>query len=98
MSGTVPAPLGSVVHYNLLEQLEPSGPGDLFRARETRLGRTVTVRMLSPEYASDPVERAALLARVNGMTSLSHPNITAVFGAPWSWPSRLPMASPTPTQ
>ena len=81
MSGTVPAPLGFVAHYNLLEQLEPSGPGDLFRARDTRLGRTVTVRMLSPEYASDPAERAALLARVNGMTALSHPNITAVFSA-----------------
>ena len=36
-----PAPIGVVAHYNLLEQLERSGPGDLYRARDTKLGRTV---------------------------------------------------------
>ena len=41
MSNALPAPIGVVAHYNLLERLEPAGPGDLFRARDTRLGRTV---------------------------------------------------------
>jgi hypothetical protein len=39
MSGTVPAAIGAVAHYNLLERLDPAGPGDLYRARDTKLGR-----------------------------------------------------------
>jgi serine/threonine-protein kinase len=75
MTGS-PAPLGAVAHYNLLEQLESSGPGDLYRARDTRLGRTVAVRVLPPDFTSD---RAALIQQARGLTSLSHPNVTTLF-------------------
>jgi hypothetical protein len=49
----VPGPIGVVAHYNLLEPLEPSGPGDLFRARDTKRGRTVTLRWLPAEFTPD---------------------------------------------
>jgi len=75
------APIGTIAHYNLLERLEPSGPGELFRARDTRLGRTVTVRWLPPEYAPTAAGRTDLLRRARAMTALSHPNITALFDA-----------------
>jgi len=75
MSGS-PAPLGVVAHYNLLEQLEPSGPGDLYRARDTKAGRTVAVRLLPADFTSDP---AALISQARGMTILSHPNVTTLF-------------------
>jgi len=75
MSGS-PAPLGVVAHYNLLEQLEPSGPGDLYRARDTKAGRTVAVRLLPADFTSDP---AALISQARGMTMLSHPNVTTLF-------------------
>jgi len=71
-----PAPLGTVAHYNLLEQLESSGPGDLYRARDTRLGRTVAVRVLPADFTPD---RAALIQQARGLTSLSHPNVTTLF-------------------
>ena len=71
-----PAPIGVVAHYNLLEQLEPAGPGDLYRARDTRLGRTVVVRLLPADFTPD---RAALIERARGLTSLSHPNVTTLF-------------------
>lgn len=74
-------PLGVVAHYNLLEALEPAGPGELFRARDTRLGRTVSVRLLPPEFVGEPEARAALLERVRSLAALSHPNITALFDA-----------------
>ena len=48
-----PEPTGVVAHYNLLERLEPAGPGELYRARDTRLGRTVTVRLLPRKFATD---------------------------------------------
>ena len=75
MSGS-PAPIGVVAHYNLLEQLEPSGPGDLYRARDTKAGRTVAIRLLPADFTSDP---AALITQARGLTSLSHPNVTTLF-------------------
>ena len=74
-------PIGVVAHYNLLEALEPSGPGQLFRARDTRLGRTVTVRWLPADFTPDAAARAELIAQARSMTSLSHPNVITLFDA-----------------
>ena len=79
MSATAPAPLGVVAHYNLLERLDPAGPGELFRARDTHQGRTVAVRILPPGFASDAADRARLLDRMRSIATLSHPNVTTVF-------------------
>ncbi|HEY6362195.1 MAG TPA: serine/threonine-protein kinase [Vicinamibacterales bacterium] len=76
-----PAPLGVVAHYNLLERLEPAGPGDLFRARDTRAGRTVAIRLLPAEFAPDDASRAGLLEKARGLVGLSHPNVTTLFEA-----------------
>ena len=79
MSG--PSGLGAIAHYNLLERLEPSGPGDLFRARDTRLGRTVTVRWLPEGFSVPGLTQAQLIERARGLAALSHPNITTLFDA-----------------
>jgi len=71
-----PAPIGVIAHYNLLERLELSGPGDLFRARDTKLGRTVAVRLLPEDFT---VDRQKLIAGARGLSALSHPNVTALF-------------------
>jgi serine/threonine-protein kinase len=73
---TTSAPLGVVAHYNLLERLEASGPGELYRARDTRLGRTVAVRLLPADFA---VDRSGLIASARGLSALSHPNVTVLF-------------------
>lgn len=77
----VAGPIGVVAHYNLLELLEPSGPGELFRARDTRLGRTVTLRWLPADFTPDSPARADLIAQARSMTSLSHPNVITLFDA-----------------
>lgn len=77
----VPAPIGAVGHYTLLERLEPSGPGELFRARDTRLGRTVTVRLLPAGFPADEVQRVRLLEGARSVIALSHPNVVTVFDA-----------------
>ena len=79
MSNVPPAPIGVVAHYNLLERLEPAGPGELFRARDTRLGRTVAVRILPAEFAREADARAELLERAGALVTLSHHNTTALF-------------------
>ena len=79
MSG--PTALGTIAHYNLLERLEPSGPGELFRARDTRLGRTVTVRWLPQGFSVPGLTQDQLIERARGLATLSHPNITTLFDA-----------------
>jgi hypothetical protein len=59
-----PGPIGVVAHYNLLEQLEPAGPGDLYRARDTRLGRTVALRLLPADFTTGADSRAALVTQL----------------------------------
>jgi serine/threonine protein kinase len=71
------APIGVIAHYNLLERLEPAGPGDLFRARDTRAGRTVVVRLLPATFPG----AAAVLDQARALFALSHPNAVAVFDA-----------------
>lgn len=81
MNDHVPVPLGVIAHYNLLERLEPSGPGELFRARDTHRGRTVTIRLLPPDFVVDEPSREALVEQARSLVPLSHPNITTLFDA-----------------
>jgi serine/threonine protein kinase len=81
MNSAGPAPIGVVSHFNLLEKLEPSGPGDLYRARDTRVGRTVTVRLLPPGYPPDAAGRDRFFAAAKAVIALSHPNITTLYDA-----------------
>ena len=78
MGDAVPGPLAVVAHYNLLERLEPAGPGDLFRARDTKRGRTVAVRIL-PAGFTEPDARQDFIDKARGLARLSHPNMTTVF-------------------
>lgn len=81
MTAAGPAPMGIISHYNLLERLEPSGPGELYRARDTRVGRTVTVRLLPAGYPADPAERERFFATAKSVIALSHPNVTTLYEA-----------------
>jgi serine/threonine-protein kinase len=74
-----PAPVGVIAHYTLLERLEPSGPGDIYRARDTHRGRTVVVRLLPADLTPDASSRRALIDLATGTRALSHPNVTALF-------------------
>jgi serine/threonine protein kinase len=76
-----PGPIGVVAHYNLLERLEPAGPGDLYRARDTQKGRTVALRLLPSDFTTGADSRDALVAQARAMTVLSHPNVTTLFDA-----------------
>src|SRR5438132_9076440 len=78
MTTSVPGPIAVISHYNLLERLDPAGPGDLYRARDTKKGRTVVVRVLPKDYVDD-AQRDAFIERARGLVELSHPNVTTVF-------------------
>ena len=78
MTTSVPGPIAVIAHYNLLERLEPAGPGELFRARDTKKGRTVAMRVLPKDF-TEPSGRQAFMEKARGLVALSHPNVTTVF-------------------
>jgi serine/threonine protein kinase len=71
--------LESLGHYKILERIGAGGLGEVFRARDTRLGRTVAIKTVGPAVAGDPPSRERLLADARAGATLSHPNIATLY-------------------
>jgi serine/threonine-protein kinase len=69
----------SIAHYNLLELLGRGALGEVYRARDTRVGRTVALKVLEPALIADETRRLALLDEARLAATLSHPNIATLF-------------------
>ena len=71
--------MDSFGHYSILERIGEGALGELFRARDTRLGRTVALRLVSPDLVADQARKDSLLADAAAAAGLSHPHIAALF-------------------
>jgi serine/threonine protein kinase len=69
----------AIAHYKILEPLGPGGLGEVYRARDTRLGRTVAVKVLPAFVTQNPVRLQSLLDTASTLVELSHPNIAMLF-------------------
>jgi serine/threonine-protein kinase len=69
----------TIAHFKILGSLGSGGLGEVYRARDTRLGRTVAVKVLPPSITKDPVRLDALHDTALRLVELSHPNITMLF-------------------
>src|SRR6186997_2474708 len=67
--------------YEVLGSLGAGGMGEVYRARDTRLGRDVAIKVLPPAFASDPDRRARFDREAQAVAALSHPHIVSVFDA-----------------
>ncbi|MBK9062193.1 MAG: protein kinase [Acidobacteria bacterium] len=61
--------------YEILAPLGSGGMGEVWRARDTRLGRDVAIKVLPDSLASDPVARMRFDREARAVAALSHPNI-----------------------
>jgi len=76
-------------HYQIVAFLAAGGMGEVYRARDSRIGRDVAVKVLPPGIAADPerLRRFEQEARATG--ALNHPNILTIYdvgvdeGAPY---------------
>ncbi len=65
--------------YEILAPLGAGGMSEVYAARDTRLGRTVAIKVLSPAYADDAVWRRRFDRESHALAALSHPHICQVF-------------------
>ena len=69
----------TVAHYNLLEPIGTGGLGEVYRARDTKVGRTVALKLVPEAIASDPPRLAQLLEDARAAAVISHPNVATLF-------------------
>ena len=65
--------------YEVLGLLGAGGMGEVYRARDPRLGREVAVKVLSGDVASDPERLARFEREARAVAALNHPNVLTVF-------------------
>jgi serine/threonine protein kinase len=65
--------------YEIGELIGRGGMGEVYRGSDTRLGRDVAIKVLSPHLADDPASLARFRREARAVAALSHPNIVAVF-------------------
>ena len=67
-------------HYEIQDQLGAGGMGEVYRARDMKLGRSVAVKVLPAAFASDPDRISRFEREAKLLASLNHPNIAALHG------------------
>jgi serine/threonine protein kinase len=65
--------------YELLAPLGAGGMGEVWRARDTRLDRSVAVKILPAGFAEDEERRSRFEREAKTISSLSHPHICTLF-------------------
>ena len=61
--------------YEIQAAIGAGGMGEVYKARDTRLDRIVAIKILPPEWASDPAMRERFDHEARTVASLNHPNI-----------------------
>ena len=75
-----PNPGTRIGHYEVLGPLGAGGMGEVWRARDSRLGRDVAIKTLPPELSRDPELLARLKREARLLASVRHPGINTIYG------------------
>ncbi len=73
------APGARIGPYEVREPLGKGGMGEVFRARDTALGRDVALKFLPRAFAADADRLARFEREAQALASLNHPNIAQVY-------------------
>ncbi len=68
-----------VGHYRVLEKIGAGGMGEVFRARDERLGREVALKLIRPACSDNPDHLRRFEQEARAAAALNHPNILAIY-------------------
>src|SRR5215469_14648535 len=66
--------------YEVLSQLGAGGMGEVYRAKDTKLGRDVALKILPGSFTNDPERVARFRREAQVLASLNHPHIAHIHG------------------
>jgi serine/threonine protein kinase len=66
--------------YDILSPLGAGGMGEVYRAKDTKLGREVALKILPDTFTHDPERVARFRREAQVLASLNHPHIGAIYG------------------
>jgi eukaryotic-like serine/threonine-protein kinase len=66
--------------YEIVDLLGIGGMGEVYRARDTKLGREVALKVLPRLFSADPARLARFEREARVLASLNHPHIAAIYG------------------
>jgi eukaryotic-like serine/threonine-protein kinase len=67
-------------HYQITSQLGKGGMGEVYQAKDQKLGRDVAIKVLPEEFARDADRVARFQREAKVLASLNHPSIAAIYG------------------
>ena len=70
----------TILHYRILEMIGVGGMGEVYKAKDQKLGRDVAIKVLPEEFAKDADRVARFQREAKLLASLNHPNIAAIHG------------------
>jgi serine/threonine protein kinase len=70
----------TLAHYEITELLGKGGMGEVYRARDTKLGRDVALKILPREMSGDPERIARFQREARTLASLQHSNVASIYG------------------
>jgi serine/threonine protein kinase len=70
----------SLIHYEITSEIGRGGMGEVYQAKDTKLGRDVAIKVLPEEFARDTDRVARFQREAKLLASLNHPNIAAIHG------------------
>jgi serine/threonine protein kinase len=73
------APGSRLAQYEVVSTVGSGGMGVVYRARDTRLGREVAIKVMAPHIAADPVMRRRFETEARAVAALSHPGILSIY-------------------
>ena len=65
--------------YRVLEKLGEGGMGEVYKARDTRLDRSVAIKVLPAHVSADPERRARFEREAKTIAGLNHPHICTLY-------------------
>jgi serine/threonine protein kinase len=66
--------------YEILSAIGAGGMGEVYKAKDTRLDRTVAIKVLPEAFATDPERIARFHREAKTLAELNHPHIAAIYG------------------